>query len=406
MAMMQSNRGSQPDRISSPVASRSPDGISRRGVLRSLAFIPLATVFPWQSYNNAKIELPEAVPLGNSLARAAALGGRYFGAAARIDQIRDDAKLREIVLRECSYVTPEFHMNWNCVEWNQGEFSFAPVDDLVSFAVRHKLKIHGHTLLWDQSTPGWAKESMSDTADWKIVRKHFASIISRYRGQIEQWNIVNEPIDIGPRGDGLRVNTFLKAFGPDYIRLALEEARILDPVARLIINDYGFDYETYVERDRRSMFLRLLERLKKSNVPLDGVGIQAHLDLSKGPIKEKTIQKFLNEIANFGLDITISELDVKEHDLSLSLQERDRRVADEAKRYLSAALSQRAVKGVITWGLSDRHSWLQSAIANGPARNGDGHKPDLNRGLPFDASLDRKVMYQALQDAFTASSRI
>ena len=55
----------------------------------------------------------------------------------------------------------------------------------------------------------------------------------------------------------------------------------------------------------------------------------------------------------------ISELDVKEYQYVLSVEQRDARVADETRRYLDVALGQPAVRGVTTWGLSDRHSWLR-----------------------------------------------
>jgi endo-1,4-beta-xylanase len=337
-----------------------------------------------------------------SLTLAASEKGRFFGAAVRIDQINSEPLLREAVLRDCSWVTPEIHLNWDAIEWNKGELAFGPVDDLLAFATRHGLKVHGHTLLWDQSTPKWAKESML-IGDWKPIHRHFSSVISRYQGQIDQWNVVNEPIDVTHRQDGLRANTFLRSFGPNYIQRAFEEARTFAPNARLLINDYGFDYDNSEENRRRYMFLRLLERLKKVGVPLDAVGIQAHLDLSKGPLKEKIISKFLDDVAGFGLDIVISELDVKECDFAASLAERDKRVALETKRYLDVALSNSATRGVITWGLSDKHSWLQTeASTSRKAFTADD--PSLNRGLPYDAALEKKAMYRALQSAFTTKT--
>ena len=343
-----------------------------------------------------------------SLSRDAELNGRYFGAAVRIDQINNEAKLREALLRDCSYVTPEIHMKWDAIEPRRGEFVFAPADDLVVFAQQHGLRVRGHTLLWDQSTPKWAREAILANSDWKIIQRYFTSVISRYSDTVIQWDVINEPIDTGLRGDGLRANLFLKAFGPDYISRALEEARALAPKAGLAINDYGFEYENQTEKQRRSAFLRLLERLKRRNAPLDVVGVQAHLDLAKGPLKERTIANFLREVAGFGHEIIITELDVKERDLSIPLEERDRLVAAETLRYLEIVLDQPAVRGVMTWGLSDRHSWLQTSNSNlnGDTSAATSNERALNRGLPYDESFNAKKMYWAIRHAFSRQRSI
>ena len=98
----------------------------------------------------------------------------------------------------------------------------------------------------------------------------------------------------------------------------------------------------------------------------------------------------------------ISELDVKEHEYILPVEQRDNRVADETRRYLDIAFGQPAVRGLITWGLSDRHSWLQVTqedVARYPNAWKDGSTPGVNRGLPFDYSLKPKPMYRAIADS-------
>jgi endo-1,4-beta-xylanase len=112
--------------------------------------------------------------------------------------------------------------------------------------------------------------------------------------------------------------------------------------------------------------------------------------------------RFLKEIADLGLFIVISELDVKENDYILPVEQRDARVADETKRYLDIALAQPAVRGLTTWGLSDRHSWLdvtKEDLARYPNAWKDGSSPGLNRGLPFDYSLKPKPMYRAIAES-------
>ncbi len=349
-----------------------------------------------------------APPPSDSLARHAARTGRYFGAAVRLAQLAAPSALQAALLLECSQFTPELEMKWAAIEPRRGELTLAALDDLATLAGTHGKKLHGHALLWHRSVPPWAEQALAAQRDWQLIRRLFASVIPRYGGTTSRWDVVNEPIDVGSRADGLRENVFLAAFGPDYIRRALDEARTFAPHAQLMINEYGLDYDIPVERDRRAALLRLLEGLVKAGAPLGAVGIQAHLDLAKGPFVERVFDDFLREIEGMGLRIAISELDVKEADYTASAAVRDQRVAELVGRYLTVALSHASVMGVTTWGLSDGNSWLEVTDADrarypGAWRSGPG--PGVNRGLPFDAAVQRKPMYRAIASAFRRSDR-
>lgn len=337
-----------------------------------------------------------------SLEAAAAHGRRFFGSAVRIDEVDAEQDLREAVLRECFQLVPEVELNWNAIEPAYGQLSFGKMDDLASFAVRNGKRLRGHTLLWHLGVPDWAVDTLRENQDWDLIGRYFASVIPRYGDVIGTWEVVNEPIDPGLRTDGLRANVFLEVFGPDYIGRALTAARTFAPRAQLIINEYGLEYDIPEERDRRYFLLKLLERLKNAGAPLDGVGVQAHLDLRKGHISQPAIADFLRQVAEMGLSIVVTELDVKEADYVAPADERDRLVADEVRRYLDVVLSQRRVLGVTTWGLSDRHSWLEVTpedYARFPGAWTDGSGPGLNRGLPLNSSMRPKPMYFAIRDA-------
>lgn len=310
--------------------------------------------------------------------------------------------LRDVLLRECDFLTPEVALKWGAVEGSPGSFDFRSMDALTNFALANKKQLRGHTLLWHKSVPHWATSLLLEKDGWTLLQRYFQAAISRYGHAITQWDVINEPIETGYRMDGLRGSIFLQAFGIDYIQRALWEARRLAPQAKLMINEFGLEYDIRLEHDRRYHFLKLLERLKRADVPLDGVGLQAHLDLSKGVLSADVLNRFLKDVADLGLFILITELDVKEREYILAMEQRDARVADEIRRYLDVALAQPAVLGVTTWGLSDRHSWLEVTkddLARYPDAWKDGSSPGLNRGLPFDSSMKAKPMYRAIADS-------
>ena len=346
--------------------------------------------------------MPTGAAASSGLAAVAARRGRFFGSAVRFSQLRAEPALRAAVLQDCAVLTPEVNLKWDAVEPAPGQLSLASVDGLVGFASETGKAVRGHTLLWHRSTPAWAAQHLRERRDWALIARHFAALMQRHGAAIAEWDVVNEPIETGHRMDGLRRNVFLEAFGPDYIRRALVEARMHAPNARLMINEYSLEYDSREERDRRYLFLKLVEGLKRSGAPLDGIGLQGHLDLRKGTVSTSSIAAFLKELAGMGLTLVVTELDVKEAAYTAPASERDRLAADEVRRYLGAVLAEPAVTGVVTWGLSDRHSWLEVLDEDyrrfpGAWQNGAG--PGFNRGLPYDASMRRKPMYAAIEAA-------
>ncbi|WP_313005200.1 endo-1,4-beta-xylanase [Brevundimonas sp.] len=369
--------------------------------MTGLALAPVLTVAPngaWAEGEGASPVHVSATPTP-SLSHAARSGGRYYGAAARADHLRQDKALRAAILRDCEVLTPEIHLKWNSLEWRKGQFHFTPVDDLLAFADENGLRVRGHTLLWDQSTPDWAKHEMLDRRDWRLMSEHFSRVLGRYASRIDEWDVINEPIDTVSGAHALRRNTFFRAFGPTYIERAMEEARAHAPHAHLVINDYGFEYGNPVDKARRQAFVALARRLRAARVPLDGVGVQAHLDLSKGPIDRVGLQEMTKALIDLGLDITVTELDVKETEASASTPARDQKVADETRRYLDVMLAFPEVRGVVTWGLTDKFSWLTEQV-DARVRADRG----VNRGLPYDDAYSPKPMYWALADTLRASA--
>ena len=327
--------------------------------------------------------------------------GRYFGTAVRLEQLRDMPTLRRAVLSNCGSVTPELDLKWAAIEWNRGDYNFRPVDDLLDFADKNGMQVHGHTLLWGQSVPLWAKAHMAENAgDWSIVSTYMNAVLSRFGSRISRWDLVNEAIDTS-ESDGLRRNLFYKSFGPDYLERALAEARTHAPEAKFLLNEFSLEYDNPVDEARRHALLRLLERLKRSGSTFDGLGVQAHLDLSKGNVQRRIIKPFLEAVADLGLEIFVSELDMQEADLTRPQAVRDQKVSDEVRRYLDIVLEVPNVKGVTTWGLSDDLSWLNSEEYK--RRDVKGATLDKNRGLPFDGTMRPKDFYYAMNSAFSQS---
>ena len=342
----------------------------------------------------ASAEFSESARADTATLRSAAeRRGLFWGAAVQSTQLKSETDFAALVARECSVVVPEWEMKWSSIERDQGQPRYGHADAIVKFAKEHQLKVRGHALVWHRSMPKWARETIKQNSDWNSLASFIAATLDRYNdSNFIHWDVLNEVIEPRDgRADGLRSSSYLNAFGPDYIRRALVLAYEHAPNVRLYINEYGLDYDGQVERDRRSALLRLIENLKKANIPFHGIGIQGHLyGRGKSKFSQEALRRFLADVASHGLKITITELDVPEADVSLPVEERDRRVAEEVTRYLDVVLDEPAVEGIVTWGLSDRYSWLNAKL------RGSGTK---NRGLPFDENLAPKPVTRAIVEA-------
>jgi endo-1,4-beta-xylanase len=297
---------------------------------------------------------------------------------------------------------PENELKWSNICDAPGHYDFGPADAIVEFATANGLALRGHTLLWYYRTPRWFRDLDDRAAAERAMLRHIESVATRYRGRVALWDVVNEPVELTDgREDGLRRAVFVDRVGPDYLDLAFRAARAADPQPKLLLNEYGVEYDTPEHDAKRRAVLRLLERLKRAGTPVDMLGIQAHLEVGRWPFSAPKLRDFIAEVGALGLEVTVTELDVVDAAAPGRIAERDRLVADEYARFLDAALAEPRVRTVFTWGLADRHSWIVRRESGENSRRADGRPP---RPLPFDDALHPKPAWSSLAKAFAATT--
>jgi endo-1,4-beta-xylanase len=355
-------------------------GLTRRCFVAGLAASPLARA--------------EAAPRP-ALRDLAAARGLLYGSCILASQLRAEDDFTALVRRECGALVTENDLKWSFISDAPGTYDFSRADAIADFAAANGIALRGHALLWYHRTPAWFRD-LGRAPALRALERHIGALAGRYRGRIRLWDVVNEPIELAHgRADGLRRAVFLEAIGPGYIEHAFAAARAADPGARLLLNEYGIEYATPEDEAKRLALLRLLERLRRDGVPVEALGVQAHLDLGGRPFSASRFGRFLAEVAGLGLEIAITELDVADSAAPSGIARRDLLVADAYARFLDAALAEPAVGLVMTWGLSDRHSWIVRGESGD--RRSDGLAP---RPLPFDAALAPKPAWHAIARAF------
>jgi endo-1,4-beta-xylanase len=335
-----------------------------------------------------------------ALRKLASEKGLLYGTTISATQISEDSRFVDLVLQQTGIVVAENDMKWQVMNrGTRGDDDYGPADTVAAFAFENGLALRGHNLLWYHRTPNWFFDLTSRQEIESAIVERIRGLAGRYRGKVHSWDVVNEPIEPKDgRSDGLRTGVFLEMFGPDYLDLAYRTARETDPAARLVVNEYDVELDAPEQEARRTALLGLLQAMQRSGTPVDAVGIQAHLSCAGGPpFSAARLRRFLADVAGLGLTIQITELDVTDQNAPTDQAVRDRLVADTYSRFLDAALDEPAVKMVVNWGLSDRHSWIVRQETHESKWRSDSMP---SRPLPFDADLKPKPAFEAIAQAF------
>jgi endo-1,4-beta-xylanase len=318
-----------------------------------------------------------------------------FGTEVTLAEIASDPLYAALVARECAMITPGIEAKWGYIEPADGAFRFGPMDSLAGFARGAGLLLHMHNFIWAVGLPHWTLNALRQGDGASIIERHARAVAGRYKDLTDSWDVVNEPVD--PRWpsdeDGLCLTPWRQALGPQFVPTVLSAMHSEVPAARLLINDDDLEYDAPDREHKRATYLRLIETWLKHGAKLHGFGLEAHLKPWL-PIAEKAYRHFLHELAQFGLKLYVTELDVCDRTLSADVVMRDGAVADLTRRYLDMVLDEPSVCSVMTWGLSDRTSWM---LHDPAAYRQDGLQP---RPLPYDSHLRAKPMREAIAAAF------
>jgi endo-1,4-beta-xylanase len=313
-----------------------------------------------------------------------------YGAAVRSDALVSDVSYRDAVIANCQMIVPESELKWLELRPTPDEYRFEKADAIIDFARQNAIEVRGHTLAWYGALPPWTEGIATRAEAERELVDHIETVVSRYRGAIPSWDVINEPLAEWPEnGSSRRPSIWAKRIGPDYVRLALETTAAVDPDARLVLNEYDIEYIGPRFAARRKALVELLHPLRDRGVPLHAVGLQAHLFASRS-IDRDGLQALLAEIKALKLDVWITELDVIDYELPGKIIERDAQVAGLASQFLRAVCEVVRPKAILTWGLSDRYTWVPTYY-----KRRDGMP---NRPLPLDAELKRKPLFDVIEE--------
>ncbi|MFT4092439.1 MAG: endo-1,4-beta-xylanase [Niabella sp.] len=311
----------------------------------------------------------------------------------------DSADQAALIGHEFNSLTPDNAMKWRYIHPEKNTYSWAKTDALVAFAQQHNMKVRGHVLVWHHPdvNPTWVTRDssgqlLSKTVFLQQMRDHIFAVMTRYKGKIYAYDVVNEAVSDDPATQGALVKTYsdmYKIAGLDYIYKAFEYAHEADPDALLFYNDNRFE-----DPSKRDRIYTLLSQMKAAGVPLQGIGMQAHW-WSNQPTRGQ-LQNTIVRFNGLGLKIQITELDnsvypnentdgktADDYDTQWNA-EKDSIQCSQYKMYFETFIKYKdKISSVTFWNVSDRYTWR----TNYPVYNRTDYP------LLFDASLQPKNAY-------------
>jgi endo-1,4-beta-xylanase len=254
--------------------------------------------------------LPTQLPDTSALKRAAQHSGKTLGMFTVQYELLFEPVAAAIIANTFSMIADGNDLKFaNCLRPAPDTYDFSSGDRAVSWAERHGMLFRGHCLVWWNALPDWFHSYVTPANAKQVMTSHISTVVKHYAGRIYSWDVVNEAIMPDNRPDGLGRWPWLNFMGPEYIDLAFHTAHAADPRARLVLNENYIEHDTPGEIGRRASFLALATRLKKSGVPITGIGLQGHLR-GNTPLDKPGMTKFLKQIQDLGLEVMITELDV------------------------------------------------------------------------------------------------
>jgi endo-1,4-beta-xylanase len=337
-----------------------------------------------------------APPWAGFAATALPKGATPYGVAVRAELIDHDPDYTRAIVGNCDMVVPEAALKWTEIRPDRETFDFEKGDRIARFAADHGLSMRGHTLAWYGAMPAWTESIATAEEAERELSRHIDRVVTRYRGAIWSWDVVNEPLVDDPSGpDDLRPSIWRRRLGPDYIALALRLAHAADPNAQLVVNEYDIEYEGGRYERKRAALAALLTNLVRRGAPVHGVGVQAHLR-GELPIDRPGLTAFARAMRDLGLAILVTELDVIDNKLPADIAERDIAAAARVRDLLSSLRDGAPLSAILTWGITDKFSWTPTYF-----RRADGLP---NRPLPLDASYAPKPFMKVVEEFRTGTA--
>lgn len=255
-----------------------------------------------------------------------------------------------------------FPFYWGSYEPTPGMPRWEEMLRVVEWCKQNGITTKGHPLVWTHraGTPQWLSRYSPELTE-ELLKSRVIRIVDGYAGKIDIWDVVNESV---------HMRTWLHREKPNYTQESLEEmadyveksfrwAHTGNPDATLILNDFGL----IPDESMRNRFAGLVKELKSRNVPLCGLGLQAHEPRFEWFSPEEVWETY-DVLGALGYPLHVTEFIPQSGGREITGGWREgkwtaEKQADFAEQFYRLSFGHPDVVSINWWGLSDRRIWLE-----------------------------------------------
>lgn len=313
--------------------------------------IVIGLVFFWRmSTRTPNLPKPPLKDLAQS--HSVALGAHVLNVRLK------DNVYRQILASQFAYVVSDREAHWDILRPSSTDYDFVKLDAVLNFANSHNMPTEVHHLLWgDQAfLPDWLKNgSYTKEQLRQLMHDHINTVLSRYKSQVATWTVVNEIFTRQQHVYGLHDWWADQLGGPTYVDDAFKWARQADPQATLLINDFNNEIENAVSNAEYAY----LKGAKARGVPIDGVGMQMHINAANPPTKQAVIAN-MQRFATLGYKVYVTEFDVNINSLDGDAASKRSVEAQITYDMVRACIESKVCQSFDEFGITDKQDLLKS----------------------------------------------
>ncbi|URE41830.1 hypothetical protein MUK42_20133 [Musa troglodytarum] len=220
-------------------------------------------------------------------------------------------------------------MKWYSNEPVEGKETYADADAMLAFSKQHGIAVRGHNVVWDnrQYVQNWV-QSLPTQKLREAVNRKFNSVMTRYRGQVIAWDVVNENVHF---------SYFESKLGENASSIFYQQAHQLDPHALMFLNEFNTLEVPVDGKSTPAKYLQKLQQIQSfGNLSRMAIGLEGHF----GTPDISYMRAALDTLAGANVPIWLTEVDVTHSNQSKHLED-----------ILREAHSHPAVQGIVIFGV-------------------------------------------------------